>query len=79
MAEVLRSLDFEVKDGKVFVPSFRGDVECMNDLAEEVARIYGYNNIPATPMRGEVADRSAHAHAEIQRKAPFDPLRAGRV
>lgn len=31
-----------------------GDVECMNDLAEEVARIYGYNNIPATPMRGEV-------------------------
>ena len=37
----------------VSVPSYRGDVRRMADLAEEVARLHGYNNIPATLMRGE--------------------------
>ena len=31
---------------KVVVPTYRDDMEGMGDLAEEVARIYGYNNIP---------------------------------
>lgn len=48
MEDILKSLDFEIKDGMVFVPSWRQDVECMNDLAEEVIRIYGYNNIEST-------------------------------
>ncbi len=54
MEEILRSLDFTVEDGAVTVPSFRADVQCMNDLAEEVARMVGYNTIPATLLRGEV-------------------------
>jgi phenylalanyl-tRNA synthetase beta chain len=33
---------------KVTVPTYRQDVSCMADLAEEVARLYGYNNITAT-------------------------------
>ena len=37
----------------VHVPSYRGDVRRMADLAEEVARFHGYNNIPATLMRGQ--------------------------
>ncbi|MGM9645117.1 MAG: phenylalanine--tRNA ligase subunit beta [Eubacteriales bacterium] len=45
MKETLEKLCFEVKDGKIYVPSYRSDVECMNDIAEEIARIYGYNNI----------------------------------
>ncbi len=36
----------------VEVPSWRGDVEGMADLAEEVARFYGYNNIPDTLSSG---------------------------
>ena len=36
----------------VEVPSFRQDVEGMADLAEEVARIYGYDKIPMTLMEG---------------------------
>ena len=35
------------------MPSWRGDVLRMNDLAEEVARFHGYNNIPTTLMRGQ--------------------------
>ncbi len=39
--------------GVIKVPSWRGDVQRMADLAEEVARFYGYNNIPSTLQRGE--------------------------
>ncbi|MBE6763076.1 MAG: phenylalanine--tRNA ligase subunit beta [Ruminococcaceae bacterium] len=36
------------------VPSFRDDIEGRADLAEEVMRIYGYDHIVGTPMRGSV-------------------------
>ena len=36
----------------VTIPSWRGDVEGIADLAEEVARFYGYNNITTTEPRG---------------------------
>ncbi len=36
------------------VPSFRDDVEGRADLAEEVMRVYGYDHIVSTPMRGAV-------------------------
>ena len=45
MVRILESLHFEVRDGMVIVPSYRDDVRCMNDVAEEVVRIYGYNEI----------------------------------
>ena len=37
----------------VKIPTFRPDLESMADLAEEVARFYGYDNIPTTLPRGE--------------------------
>ena len=46
MAEILRNLGFTVEGETVHVPSWRGDVEHYSDLAEEVARFYGYNEIP---------------------------------
>lgn len=54
MIDILSKLDFKVEDGKVYVPTFRGDIEGMADVAEEVARIYGYDRIPTTMMKGEV-------------------------
>ena len=53
MVEILKSLDFQVEGDQVTVPSWRGDVIGMADLAEEVARFYGYNKIPCTLMRGQ--------------------------
>lgn len=38
----------------VTVPSIRDDIEGKADLAEEVMRIYGYDHIQSTPMRGAV-------------------------
>ena len=53
MVEILRKLGFTVEGDQVTVPSWRGDVIGMADLAEEVARFHGYNNIPTTLMRGQ--------------------------
>ncbi len=53
MKSVLTSLDCKVEDGKITVPSFRVDLGCMNDIAEEVARIWGYNKIPSTNIKAE--------------------------
>lgn len=50
MVETLRKLEFEVSEDhkSVIVPFFRDDVRCMNDLAEEIIRMYGYNEIQST-------------------------------
>ena len=53
MQEILRSLQFGVNGETVSVPSWRADVEHYSDLAEEVARFFGYNNIPCTLVHGE--------------------------
>ena len=53
MVEYLRREQVEVKDGMIQVPSWRPDLRGMADIAEEVARFYGYNEIPTTLMRGE--------------------------
>ena len=45
--------DFPNGPAEVVIPSWRGDVRRLADLAEEVARFYGYNNIPSTLMRGQ--------------------------
>ena len=52
MIEYLKRLDFEVRDGKCYAPYVRIDIACKADIAEEVARIYGYNNIPSTLLKG---------------------------
>ena len=54
MVEMLARLDFKVKNDKVYVPTYRGDIEGMADISEEVARIYGYDRIPTTLMKGEM-------------------------
>jgi len=52
MVRILESLDMkaELNDGVLTVttPTFRGDLNIKEDIAEEIARIYGYDRIPAT-------------------------------
>ena len=52
MCRILQELGFGVDGDIITVPSWRGDVEHYSDLAEEVARFYGYNQIPTTAMTG---------------------------
>ncbi len=68
MVRILRKLDFEVEGRTVTVPSFRGDVRRMADLAEEVARFHGYNNIPVTLMRGQTTRGGYNREQKLENK-----------
>lgn len=46
-------LSYDEKTNMITIPTFRQDLNCMADLAEEVARFYGYDNIPVTLPHGE--------------------------
>lgn len=67
MRSCLEKLDFKIENGKAYAPSVRIDIECKADIAEEVARIYGYNNIPKTIIRG-VADAKLTEKQKLERK-----------
>lgn len=45
--EFLEKLDFKFTNTNLVVPSHRHDISNLNDIAEEVARIIGYNNLPS--------------------------------
>jgi phenylalanyl-tRNA synthetase beta chain len=47
---ILESLGFAIENGVAHIPSWRRDVDGPADLVEEVARIYGYDKIPSTPL-----------------------------
>ncbi|MEG0750484.1 MAG: phenylalanine--tRNA ligase subunit beta [Oscillospiraceae bacterium] len=58
MVKTLRALECSVDDNLVVTPpSFRADLEGFADLAEEIARFYGYDVIPTTVMSGIVSAR----------------------
>ena len=46
-------LDYDAQAKEVIAPTFRHDLFRLADLAEEVARFYGYDNIPTTLPKGE--------------------------
>ena len=52
MVKILTDLQFQLEGDEIIVPSFRSDVEHKVDIAEEIARFYGYNNIPTTIAKG---------------------------
>ena len=52
MVAILERLECKIEGDIVTAPTWRGDLETEVDIAEEIARIYGYNNIPTTGTRG---------------------------
>lgn len=57
--EILSNLDckVEIKDDEIIVspPTFRPDIQIPADVIEELARIYGYHNLPSKLMDGELS------------------------
>lgn len=58
MIDIMRRLEFECdiqgETIQVTVPSWRGDVTGPADISEEIARIYGYNQVPVTTPNGNM-------------------------
>lgn len=46
-------LKYDKEAEELIIPTFRQDIECGADVAEEVARFFGYDNIPTTLPSGE--------------------------
>ncbi len=73
--KILQSLQFEVFENgeklKVTIPTFRIDVEKVNDVIEEIARIYGYENIPESnaliEMKSVVQNKDLKMEKNIKR------------
>ncbi len=63
MRRILSDLGFGFDGDTILVPSWRGDVEHYSDIAEEVARFYGYNEIP-TAFSGGIS--TAGGYTELQ-------------
>ena len=57
MHSILHKIDCEFDGEDVLVPTFRPDLEHKADLAEEIARFYGYNKIPGTCLTGSAQGR----------------------
>ena len=51
MVKYLNLLEIPVEGDEILVPSFRPDLNRMADIAEEVGRSYGYNEIPTTAFK----------------------------
>ncbi len=53
MIQTLLGLGCTLENDSIIVPSYRADLACMNDIAEEVVRVYGYDKIEASRMNAE--------------------------
>lgn len=62
-------LEYNENDKMITIPSFRQDLEGIADLAEEVARFYGYDKIPSTLPSGEATMGKVSFKQRIEQKA----------
>ena len=65
----LAKLGFNIEDNFVKVPSFRSDIKTQNDLAEEVARVIGYDNIARAAIN--IPKNKNHNYKDIENKLRY--------
>lgn len=69
MVEYLRRLEIPVEGHEIRVPSWRPDLVDMADIAEEVGRLFGYNNIPTTTFRGAATEGGYTEAMKLENRA----------
>lgn len=65
--KILEKIEFKFDDkGNIIAPSFRNDIEHIADISEEVARFYGYHNIPNRILSGVAVGKLTDSQKFIQ-------------
>ena len=81
MKEILSRLGFDVEASgsayRIIVPTFRSDITREIDLIEEIARVYGYDNIPTTLPKGDIPVPALDPKVEVRRRIKHFLLAAG--
>ena len=81
MEQILTRLGFDVKASgdayQITVPTFRADITREIDLIEEIARVYGYDNIPTTLPKGDIPIPAPNPKVEVRRRIKRFLLAAG--
>ena len=72
-----RQADEETSPLRVTVPTFRSDVTREIDLIEEIARVYGYDNIPTTLPKGDIPVPAPNLSTEVRKHIKHFLLAAG--
>lgn len=66
--EYLEKLGFKINDSYVQIPSYRHDIKTQNDLAEEIARCIGYNNISAKSF---ILPKLSYTQSQLKKSEAF--------
>ncbi len=71
MLAIFRMLELEYNEAanEIIIPTFRQDIEGFADIAEEVARFYGYDKIPTTLPNGEATTGKLSFKLRIEEEA----------
>ena len=81
MEQILSRLGFDVEASgsayQVTIPTFRSDITREIDLIEEIARVYGYDNIPTTLPKGDIPVPASDPKVEVRRCLKHFLLAAG--
>ena len=59
-------IGYDKETNMLLIPSFRQDLRCSADIAEEVARFFGYDNIPTTLPHGEATAGKKSFSARVE-------------
>jgi phenylalanyl-tRNA synthetase beta chain len=81
MEQILSRLGFGVEASgcayQVTIPTFRSDITREIDLIEEIARVYGYDNIPTTLPKGDIPVPAPDPKVEVRKRVKRFLLSAG--
>ena len=81
MEQILSRLGFDVEASEsayqVTIPTFRSDITREIDLIEEIARVYGYDNIPTTLPKGDIPVPAPDPKVEVRKRLKRFLLAAG--
>ena len=71
MMDIFKMLDIRYDEGtkELIAPTYRQDLECCADIAEEVARFFGYDKIPTTLPNGEATTGKLSYKLRVEQKA----------